>query len=65
MDKPTDTTTTVKMRVLILPSKSMMILLMYRAADIGRGFQPIGAFHKRNHLAMNMGMQAQASAFGR
>ena len=40
---------------------------MWKVADLtDRGFQPIGAFHQRNHLAMTMGMApAQASAYGR
>ncbi|KAK3726021.1 transcription factor [Vermiconidia calcicola] len=34
--------------------------------DLAKGFQSIGSFHQRNHLAMSMGMApAQASAFGR
>jgi len=34
--------------------------------DLAKGFQPIGTFHQRNHLAISMGMApAQASAFGR
>ncbi|KAI7177888.1 hypothetical protein D0869_14599 [Hortaea werneckii] len=31
--------------------------------DLAKGFQPIGAFHQRNHLTMGMGMAAPA--FGR
>lgn len=47
---------------------SVLLLLLYylQSTDIPpRGFQPIGAFHQRNHLAMGMGVPAQASGFGR
>ncbi|CAK4033842.1 Fork-head transcriptional regulator 2 [Lecanosticta acicola] len=34
--------------------------------DLVKGFQPIGAFHQRNHLAMNIGMAGAGSgSFGR
>ncbi|EME48508.1 hypothetical protein DOTSEDRAFT_67520 [Dothistroma septosporum NZE10] len=32
--------------------------------DLAKGFQPIGAFHQRNHLAMSMGM-AGPQSYGR